>query len=45
MALKETSTITSKGQVTIPRAVREELDLQAGDQLSWSVSEDGSLVV
>jgi AbrB family looped-hinge helix DNA binding protein len=32
--------ITSKGQVTIPRAVREDLGLHAGDELDF-VKENG----
>ena len=45
MTRKETSTITSKGQVTIPRAVRHELDLHAGDRLTWSLRENGTFEV
>jgi len=32
-----TSTITSKGQTTVPKEVREALDLEAGDKLIWEV--------
>jgi len=32
-----TSTLTSKGQTTVPKEVREALDLEAGDKLSWEV--------
>lgn len=32
-----TSTITSKGQTTVPKAVRDALDLEAGDRLTWEV--------
>lgn len=31
------STLTSKGQTTIPKEVREALDLEAGDKLSWEI--------
>jgi len=31
------STVTSKGQTTIPRAVREELGISTGDVLEWDV--------
>lgn len=34
--------ITSKGQVTIPQAVRQALNVQAGDSLAWEIAEDGS---
>jgi len=38
------ATLTSKGQVTIPKAVRDLLGLEAGDQLDF-VLEDGARVV
>lgn len=31
------STITSKGQTTVPKEVRVALDLEPGDKLSWEV--------
>ncbi len=39
------STITSKGQVTIPREVRRHLGLQTGDKLSFVLEEDGSVAL
>jgi AbrB family looped-hinge helix DNA binding protein len=39
-----TAKITSKGQITIPKAVRDELGVSAGDSLRFRV-EDGSAVV
>jgi AbrB family looped-hinge helix DNA binding protein len=33
-----TSTITSKGQTTVPKEVRELLNLDAGDKLTWEIS-------
>ena len=38
-----TTTITSKGQVTIPKPVRNKLKLHAGDRLDLSVESDGSV--
>jgi AbrB family looped-hinge helix DNA binding protein len=40
----ELATLTAKGQVTVPKAVRDALGLQKGDQLSWEL-EDGSVRV
>ena len=39
------STITSKGQVTVPKAVRERLSLQPGDRLSFVIHDDGTVTV
>jgi AbrB family looped-hinge helix DNA binding protein len=36
-----TATMTSKGQITIPKEVRETLGLQAGHRMSFEVREDG----
>ena len=40
-----TSTMTSKGQVTVPLAVRQQLGIGPGDRLSFRVREDGVLEV
>jgi antitoxin PrlF len=32
-----TSTITSKGQTTVPKEIREVLDVGPGDRLTWEV--------
>jgi len=40
----EVATHTAKGQVTVPKAVRDALGLRQGDQLSWEL-EDGSVRV
>ena len=39
------ATLTSKGQVTIPKAVRDELGLRVGDRVAFRVLEDGTVVV
>lgn len=31
------STLTSKGQTTVPKEVREALALESGDRLSWEI--------
>ena len=38
-----TTTITSKGQVTIPKPVRDKLKLHAGDRLDFIVESDGTV--
>lgn len=40
-----TSTITSKGQVTIPRAVRQRLNWRTGDRLDFTVDASGRVIV
>ena len=39
------SAITSKGQATIPKAVREHLGLKPGDRVKFFVHPDGSVVL
>lgn len=39
------ATITSKGQITIPKEVREELGLRVGDRVAFRVLDDGRVVV
>lgn len=36
-----TATLTTKGQVTIPKQVRETLGLEAGHRVSFRIREDG----
>ncbi|WP_435317133.1 AbrB/MazE/SpoVT family DNA-binding domain-containing protein [Haloarchaeobius sp. TZWSO28] len=37
----KTTRITRKGQVTIPKELREEFGLEEGDELLWQKTEDG----
>ena len=39
------ATITSKGQVTLPKPVRDKLRLRPGDKIDFMLEEDGSLRV
>jgi AbrB family looped-hinge helix DNA binding protein len=36
-----TATVTSKGQITIPKEVRDALGLESGHQVSFLLREDG----
>jgi AbrB family looped-hinge helix DNA binding protein len=40
-----TSTITSKGQVTIPKTIRRSLMLKTGDKIEFIISENNELLV
>ena len=40
-----TTTLTSKGQVTIPKRIRDELHLLPGAQVEFAVNADGELVL
>lgn len=40
-----TSAITSKGQVTIPKAIRDLLHLSPGDKISFIISDDGDTII
>ncbi len=39
------TTLTSKGQVTIPKHIRDSLNLEPGCKLVFDVSEDGEVVL
>jgi antitoxin PrlF len=39
-----TSTITSQGQTTVPKEVRDALNVGAGDRLTWEIR-GGSVVI
>jgi AbrB family looped-hinge helix DNA binding protein len=39
------ATVTSKGQTTIPKAVRAAANLKAGDRIHFTVLDDGTIIV
>ena len=39
------ATITSKGQITVPKEIREALGVHPGDRLAFRAREDGTVVV
>ena len=39
------ATMTSKGQVTFPKAIREKLNLEAGDKVEFTLTEKGQLLI
>lgn len=40
-----TATITSKGQVTIPKEIRDRLSLHAGDRVDFTLTEHGEVLL
>ncbi|SDX93806.1 MULTISPECIES: AbrB/MazE/SpoVT family DNA-binding domain-containing protein [Halopenitus] len=45
MAVSEDATVTSKGQVTIPKRIRDALDIDAGTEVEFVLEEDGTIRV
>ena len=39
------ATLTNKGQITIPKAVRDSMGLQSGDKLEFIVTENGTAYI
>jgi antitoxin PrlF len=39
------ATVTNKGQVTVPKAIREQLNIGPGTQLDFRLNDDGSISV
>jgi len=39
------ATLTSKGQITIPKEIREALGVKAGDRLGFHVTNDGTIII
>jgi AbrB family looped-hinge helix DNA binding protein len=43
MAVSDDGTVTSKGQVTIPKRIRDKLGLSEGTEVEFILEEDGTL--
>ena len=39
------TTLTRKGQVTVPREIRDRLGLKAGDKLTFTLLSDGAVIL
>jgi AbrB family looped-hinge helix DNA binding protein len=39
------STLTSKGQTTVPKAIRESLRLKCGDRITFTLMPDGTVLM
>jgi antitoxin PrlF len=42
---EQATRVNGSGSVTIPKWVREELNIEEGDSIRWTVDEDGELSV
>lgn len=45
MGIRADATVTSKGQITIPKEIRETLGVDAGTTMEFTLDEDGNLSV
>src|ERR1044071_4867725 len=43
--VEEVSTITAKGQTTVPKPIRQALGVEAGDQIAFQLGQDGSITL
>lgn len=44
-AMHELATITSKGQITLPKPIRRALGVDVGSKLAFDLREDGEIIV
>lgn len=42
---RDETTVNDRYAVTVPAAIRDRLDVEPGDKIRWSVSDDGELSV
>ena len=43
--MADPTTMTTKGQVTVPREIRERLGLKSGDKMAFTMLSDGTVVM
>lgn len=43
--MSDATTMTTKGQVTVPRDIRERLGLKSGDKMAFTLLSDGTVVM
>jgi antitoxin PrlF len=44
-AMSNDATLTSKGQTTIPKSIRDSLRMKAGDKMSFTLMPDGVVIM
>lgn len=45
MRVTEKATVTSKGQVTIPKQIRDAFEIEEGEQIQFTLTEEDELVI
>jgi AbrB family looped-hinge helix DNA binding protein len=45
MPMESDATLTSKGQTTIPKPIRDSLDMKAGDRMTFTLMPDGVVLM
>ena len=45
MLIEEKSTLTAKGQTTVPKAVRQALGIRSGDRIAFRIDESGKVSI
>jgi AbrB family looped-hinge helix DNA binding protein len=43
--MADPTTMTTKGQVTVPREIRDRLGLKSGDKMAFTLLSDGTIVM
>jgi AbrB family looped-hinge helix DNA binding protein len=43
--MSDPTTLTSKGQVTVPREIRDRLGLKSGDKIAFTLLSDGTVIM
>ena len=43
--MADATTMTTKGQVTVPREIRDRLGLKSGDKVAFTMLSDGTIVM
>ncbi len=43
--MSDLTTMTSKGQVTVPKEIRDRLGLKSGDKMAFTMLSDGTVVM
>jgi antitoxin PrlF len=43
--MADATTMTTKGQVTVPREIRDRLGLKSGDKMAFTLLSDGTVVM